>query len=277
VAAGGRRWPDDDGRREVGDEVVAMSGVSVVRSGFRLLDGVDWVVRADERWVVVGPNGAGKTTLLRVAASHLHPTAGAVRLLGRTLGRVDVAELRERIGLASLAVADTLPPGDTVLDVVLTAAYGRLGRWTEQYDEPDLARARGLLAGLGVADRADRPFASLSEGERKRVLVARSLMADPELLLLDEPAAGMDLGAREDVVRRLGLLARHPAAPATVLVTHHLEEIPEGFTHALLLRAGRVVASGPLTSTLTSQALGETFGLPLAVAGDGGRWTARGR
>jgi iron complex transport system ATP-binding protein len=261
----------------VGDEVVAMSGVSVVRSGFRLLDGVDWVVRADERWVVVGPNGAGKTTLLRVAASHLHPTAGAVRLLGRTLGRVDVAELRERIGLASLAVANTLPPGDAVLDVVLTAAYGRVGRWTEQYDEPDLARARALLAGLGVADRADRPFGSLSEGERKRVLVARSLMSDPELLLLDEPAAGMDLGAREDVVRRLGLLARHPAAPATVLVTHHLEEIPEGFTHALLLRAGRVVGSGPLPSTLTSQALGETFGLPLAVDRDGGRWTARGR
>ena len=259
------------------DEVVAMSGVTVARSGFHLLDAIDWVVRDNERWVVVGPNGAGKTTLLRVASSQLHPTAGEVRLLGETLGRVDVSQLRDRIGLASVAVADVLPPSDTVFDVVLTAAYGRMGRWTEEYDESDLARARALLAGFGVAGRADRPFGSLSEGERKRVLVARSLMADPELLLLDEPAAGMDLGAREDVVRGLGVLAQQPAAPATVLVTHHLEEIPVGFTHVLLMRAGQVVASGPLPLTLTSEALGETFGLRLVVDHDGGRWTARAR
>jgi iron complex transport system ATP-binding protein len=259
----------------VGDEVLAMSGVTVTRGGFALLDGVDWTVRDNERWVVVGPNGAGKTTLLRIAAALLFPTAGEVRLLGQRLGRVDVAQLRERIGLASVAVADSLPPADTVLDVVLTAAYARLGRWTEAYEDADHDRARALLAGLGLAGRVDRPFGSLSEGERKRVLVARSLMTDPELLLLDEPAAGMDLGAREEVVQGLGVLARRSAAPATVLVTHHLEEIPEGFTHVLLLRAGRVVASGPLPLTLTSDALGETFGLPLTVDHDGGRWTAR--
>jgi iron complex transport system ATP-binding protein len=259
----------------VGDEVLAVSGVTVVRDGFPLLDGVDWTVRDNERWVVVGPNGAGKTTLLRVAAAALFPTRGEVRVLGQRLGRVDVAELRDRIGLASVAVADSLPPGDSALDVVLTAAYGRVGRWTEAYDDTDLTRARALLAGLGVAARAERPFGTLSEGERKRVLVARSLMTDPELLLLDEPAAGMDLGAREDVVRSLGILARQPTAPATVLVTHHLEEIPEGFTHVLLLRAGRAVASGPLPLTLTSEALGETFGMSLTVDHDGGRWTAR--
>ncbi|MGF1653634.1 MAG: ABC transporter ATP-binding protein [Actinomycetales bacterium] len=252
-----------------------MSGVTVTRGGFALLDGVDWAVRDNERWVVIGPNGAGKTTLLRIAAAALFPTGGEVRLLGQVLGRVDVAELRDRIGLASLAVADALPPGDTVLDVVLTAAYGRLGRWTEAYDDTDLGRARALLAGLGVASRADRPFGSLSEGERKRVLVARSLMTDPELLLLDEPAAGMDLGAREDVVRSLGILAGQPGGPATVLVTHHLEEIPDGFTHVLLLRAGQVVASGPLPLTLTSPALSETFGMSLTVDHDGGRWMAR--
>jgi iron complex transport system ATP-binding protein len=259
----------------MGDEVLAMSRVRVVRSGFALVDGIDWEVRDNERWVVVGPNGAGKTTLLRIAAALLHPTSGRVRLLGETLGRTDVSQLRPRIGLASAAVADAVPPGEQVLDTVLTAAYGQIGRWVERYDPQDVDRARALLAGLGVAGLAGRRFGSISEGERKRVLVARSLMTDPELLLLDEPAAGMDLGAREDVVWRLGVLARRPAAPAIVLVTHHLEEIPEGFTHVLLLRAGRVVAAGPLPLTLIDATLSTAFGTTLLVDHAEGRWTAR--
>ncbi len=261
----------------MGDEVVSMRAVTVVRSGFALVADVDWTVLSDQRWIVIGPNGAGKTTLLRLAAAAEHATSGRVRLLGETLGRVDVAQLRPRIGLASTALGDDIPSGESALDVVLTAAYARLGRWQEDYDEVDVHRARALLGGLGVAGLAARAFTTLSEGERKRVMIARALMSNPELLLLDEPAAGLDLGGREDVVARLGRLATLPAAPAIVLVTHHLEEIPAGFTHVMLLRAGRVVASGPLPLTLTSEALGETFGLPLTVEHNGHRYTARAR
>ncbi len=257
------------------DVVVAMRGVSVVRDGFALLDKVDWTVRDSERWVVIGPNGAGKTTLLKVAAAALHPTRGQVRLLGERLGHTDVSELKQRIGLASISVGDDLPPTETARNVIITAAYGRVGRWREDYDDPDVARADSLLAGLGVAGLGNRPYGSLSEGERRRVLVARSLMSNPELVLLDEPAAGLDLGTREDVVRRLGLLATMTSGPAIVMVTHHLEEIPAGFTHVLLLRAGAVVASGPLPLTLTSEALGETFGVSLIVEHSAQRWTAR--
>jgi iron complex transport system ATP-binding protein len=256
-------------------DVLDLVDVSVVREGHRLLDSVSWAVGADERWVVIGPNGAGKTTLLQVAAAHLHPTSGRVGILGEPLGGVDVFELRPRIGLASAALADRLPRAERVLDVVLTASYAIVGRWRERYDDPDTGRAMGLLDQLGVARLADRRFGTLSEGERKRVQIARALMSDPELLLLDEPAAGLDLGGREDLVRRLGTLALDPLAPTMVLVTHHVEEIPAGTTHALLLRGGRPVAQGPVAQTLTSAALTECFGLPLVVTRDGARWAAR--
>lgn len=258
----------------MGDLVVDMSGVRVVRGGFALLDGVDWQVRESQRWVVVGPNGAGKTTLLRVAAAMLHPTAGAVGLLGETVGRYPVHELRQRIGLASLAVQEALSPHERVLDTVLTAAYARLGRWTEDYDPEDVDRARALLGGMGVAGLAEHRVGTLSEGERKRVLVARALMVDPELLLLDEPAAGLDLGAREQLVATLDDLAADPTAPTMVLVTHHVEEIPPGITHALLLRHGRVVAQGPVGQTLTGPLLTACFGIPLQVEHRDGRWIA---
>ena len=257
-------------------EVLRCAGVSVVRDGATLLDAVDWVVVDEERWVVLGPNGAGKTTLLQVAAASLHPTRGTAHVLGERLGAVDVFELRPRIGLSSAALADRLPPGERVRDVVVTASYSVVGRWREAYDDPDHARARDLLGALGVGHLAERRFGTLSEGERKRVQIARALMADPELMLLDEPAAGLDLGGREELVRRLGRLAVEPAAPALVLVTHHVEEIPAGFTHVLLLRAGRVVAAGPLEATLTADTLGECFGLPLALDRHGPRWSARG-
>ena len=236
-------------------EVLRCEALSVVRDGALLLDGVDWVVQEGQRWAVLGPNGAGKTTLLQVAAAALHPSLGSAEVLGERLGEVDVFELRPRIGLSSAALAERLPRHERVIDVVLTAAYAVLGRWRESYDGLDAERARGLLAALGAAHLAERTFGTLSEGERKRVQIARALMTDPELMLLDEPAAGLDLGGREDLVRRLGALAGDPFAPALVLVTHHVEEIPPGFTHVLLLRGGRVSAAGPLEQVLTAEAL----------------------
>lgn len=256
-------------------DVLHLSGVSVLRDGATLLDAVDWDVAEGERWVVLGPNGAGKTTLLQVASANLHPSRGRAALLGEELGAVDVFELRPRIGLSSAALAERLPARETVRDVVLTASYAVVGRWREQYEQLDSARAEELLSALGVAHLARRRFGTLSEGERKRVQIARALMTDPELMLLDEPAAGLDLGGREDLVRRLGLIAADQSAPALVLVTHHVEEIPPGFTHVLLLRGGRAVAGGPLGSTLTSALLTATFGVPLEVTRAGDRWSAR--
>ena len=254
---------------------LAFDDVTLVRSGQRLLDGVTWQVEEDERWVVLGPNGAGKTTLLSVAAAQTHPTSGHAEVLDEVLGAVDVFELRPRIGLASAALADRIPREERVRDLVLTAAYAVVGRWRERYHGYDKAQAQALLERLGIDHLAERTFGTLSEGERKRAQIARALMTDPELLLLDEPAAGLDLGARERLVLTLDELAADPYAPAMVLVTHHVEEIPPGMTHALLLRQGRVVAAGPAEQTLTAPALSECFGMPLAVERRNGRWTAR--
>ncbi len=248
--------------------------VSVLRGGGQLLNSVTWTVADDERWIVLGPNGAGKTTLLQVAAALMHPTSGVAGVLGEVLGATDVFELRPRIGLTSAAFAERLPATETVLDAVRTAAYSVVGRWRESYDSLDDRRAAALLDQLGVGQLAGRTFGTLSEGERKRVQIARALMTDPELLLLDEPAAGLDLGGREDLVRRLGWLARDPYAPTIVLVTHHVEEIPDGFTHVLLIRDGAVVAAGALRATLTAANLSTTFGLPLLVERNGRRWSA---
>jgi iron complex transport system ATP-binding protein len=257
------------------DQVIALDQVTVTRGGKHLLHAVDWRVELDERWVVLGPNGAGKTTLLNLASARMHPSAGTVQVLGERLGRVDVFELRTRIGLASVAVHDRIPPEESVLDAVVTAAWSVVGRFREGYDRLDLDRGRALLEQVGVGPLATRLYGTLSEGERKRVQIARALMTDPELLLLDEPAAGMDLGGREDLVRRLGELAADPDAPAMVLVTHHVEEIPPGFSHALLLREGSVVAQGLLGATITSDNLSKTFDLPLRLDYVDGRFTAR--
>ncbi len=255
--------------------VVRMTGVDVVRGETYLLRGVDWNVEADHRWVVLGPNGAGKTTLLQLAAALMHPTRGEVRLLGETLGAVDVFELRPRIGLTSAALAQRIEPAEKTGDIVVSAGYAVVGRRREQYDVHDLTRAGMLMKQWGVEQFAHRPFGTLSEGERKRAQIARALMPDPELLLLDEPGAGLDLGGREDLVARLSDLARYHYAPAQVLVTHHVEEIPPGYTHALLLRDGKVVSAGPADDVLTEAALSETFGLALSLSRTDGRFTAR--
>jgi len=255
--------------------VIDIAGATVSRGATDLLRDVSWRVELDERWVVLGPNGAGKTTLLNLAAARLHPTRGTVHVLGERLGRVDVAELRTRIGLSTVALHDRIPSDERVHDVVVTASWGVLGRFRESYDPLDVNRASNLLYQLGMAGLADRLYGTLSEGERKRVQIARALMTDPELLLLDEPAAGLDLGGREDLVHRLAALAEDPDAPALVLVTHHVEEIPPGFSHALLLREGRVVAQGLIGETITGDNLSATFGVPLKVVFDDGRFTAR--
>jgi iron complex transport system ATP-binding protein len=257
------------------EPVVEMRDVDVVRGQTFLLQGVSWTVESDHRWVVLGPNGAGKTTLLQLAAAHMHPTRGEVRLLGETMGAVDVFELRPRIGLTSAALAQRIEPGERTGDIILSAGYAVVGRWRERYEVHDLTRAAMLMEQWGVAQFAHRPFGTLSEGERKRAQIARALMPDPELLLLDEPGAGLDLGGREDLVTRLAGLARYHYAPAQVLVTHHVEEIPPGYTHALLLRDGQVVAAGPADDVLTEAALSETFGLSLILDRTAGRFTAR--
>ncbi len=249
--------------------------LTVRRGRATLLDQVTWAVEEDERWVILGPNGAGKTTLLQVASAAIHPTSGTATILEETLGAVDVFELRPRIGVTSAAVAERVPRHELVGDLVVSASYAVVGRWRERYDDLDHERAAELLVELGAGDLVDRTFGTLSEGERKRVQIARALMTDPELLLLDEPAAGLDLGGREDLVATLSRLAFDPDAPAMILVSHHLEEIPPGFSHGLLLREGRVVAQGLLDEVLTPANLGETFGMPLVVSSADGRWTAR--
>jgi len=243
----------------------------------RALAGVDLEVGEGQVVLLTGPNGAGKTTLLRLAGAEMHPTVGTVEVLGERLGRVNLVELRTRIGMSSANLGLRMPGDERVADVVVSAGYGLLGRWRERYDATDTDRAARLLDALGMHGLAERTFGTLSEGERKRTLIARALMTDPELLLLDEPAAGLDLGGREELVSRLSGLALDPDAPASVLVTHHVEEIPLGYTHGLLLREGRIVASGLLDDVLTDEALTETFGLPLAVAKRRGRYTAWAR
>lgn len=251
--------------------------VSVRIDGRTVLSDLSWAVEDGQRWVVLGPNGSGKTTLLRVASLYLHPTAGSVRVLGQTVGRLDVRALRPRIGLASAALANQVRPQVSARDAVMTARFGALEAWWHVYDDADRARAEALLDRFGVGGHADQAFGTLSSGERQRVQLARTLMTDPDLVLLDEPTAGLDLGGREDLLGRLAGLARDPSTPPLVLVTHHVDEIPEGFTHALVLAAGRVVALGPIQEVITGSVLGDAFGLDLEVEHRDGRWTARAR
>ena len=254
-----------------------LADVGLVRDGTTILAGVDWTVGDGERWIVLGANGSGKTSLVRIASLYLHPSSGTVDVLGERLGRVDVRRHRRRIGVVSASFADLLRPGLTATEVVMTAKYAALEPWWHEYDDDDRARAVELLDRFGCGALADHTFSTLSSGERQRVQLARTLMTDPGLLLLDEPTAGLDLGGREDLVHRLAALARDPATPATILVTHHVDEIPEHYEHALLLRDGRVLACGAIGDVLTSASLSECFGVDVELERRGGRWSAFAR
>ncbi|MDP9027407.1 MAG: ABC transporter ATP-binding protein [Actinomycetota bacterium] len=253
-----------------------LSDLTVVRDGNNILDSVTWKVRSEERWVILGPNGAGKTTLLQIASATMFPSSGKAKILGERLGKVDVFELRPRIGFASTALGRRIPANESVLDAVMTAAYSVTGRWNEEYDDIDVRRARRVLAEWKLGHLEGRLFGTLSDGEQKRVQIARAVMTDPELLLLDEPAASLDLGAREELLQLLGAYASSPESPAMVMVTHHVEEIPPGFTHALLLADGAVQAAGPIAEIITGELLSDVFGLELlASTSDNGRFSAR--
>ncbi len=253
--------------------LLKLENVSVIRGGQNILGPINWSLNQGERWVVIGPNGAGKTTFLQLIAALIHPSRGRVEILGEEMGRVDVFELRPRIGISSAALQEYLPQDERVVDLVLTAAYAITGRWIEEYDLWDESRAKALLDVFGVRELAERTFGTLSEGERKRVQIARSLMANPEILLLDEPAAGLDLGGREDILNRISNFLDEPGAPSSVIVTHHIEEIPRGTTHVLLLKSGIDFAAGEISDVLTEENLNTLFNVNIALRFDGNRYS----
>lgn len=255
------------------NEVVAFDRAEVRIAGRRVLGPISLTVREGERWAILGPNGSGKTTLLRLAGAIRPPTVGVVRVLGLELGRVDLRALRERVAFVGHAVSDAIPASLHVRDVVLTGKRSTLVPWMQAYDATDRARAVELLERLGCGHLDGQRLTSCSQGERQRVLLARALFGHPELLLLDEPAAGLDLPGREalvDALEETGDLADVP----TILVTHHLEELPTSTTHAALFRDGGLIASGRVEQVLTDEAVGSCFGLRLAVRRTNGRWTA---
>ncbi|MFM8843956.1 MAG: ABC transporter ATP-binding protein [Actinomycetota bacterium] len=256
------------------DPLLSVTNVEVVRDGRTILGPLNWEIDEGQRWVILGPNGAGKTTLLQLLAALIHPTRGEVRILGERMGAVDVFELRPRIGFTSSAMIELLPGDEKVMDVVLTSAYAIAGRWNEDYDLWDESRAKALLTTFGVRELGERKFGTLSEGEKKRVQISRALMADPEVLLLDEPAAGLDLGGREDILQRITTYTSDESAPATIIVTHHIEEIPAGTTHALLLKDGRAAFLGPIEQVLTESTIKDVFGTSISLSFNGRRYFA---
>ena len=257
------------------DLLIDFRGVEFIRGGNTLVGPIDWQVELDERWVIVGPNGAGKTTLIRMAAAQEFPSRGVAFVLGERIGKTDMRDLRAAIGLTSSAIASMIPPSEKVGDVVVSAGYAVVGRWREQYEDVDYEQALEVLEQVGAMHLIDRTWGTLSDGEKKRVLIARAVMIDPELLIMDEPAAGMDLGGREDLIAYLGDLALDPDAPAMVMITHHLEEIPYGFTHALLLDEGTVIAQGLIEDVLTRENVSKAYHQPIEVQHDDGRFYAR--
>lgn len=256
------------------EALLSLTGVEVMREGRTILGPLDFAVNEGERWVILGPNGAGKTTLLQLLAALIHPTRGDVRILGERMGSVDVFELRPRIGFTSSAMLELLPADEKVIDVVLTSAYAIAGRWIEDYDLWDESRAKALLTTFGVRELGERTFGTLSEGEKKRVQISRALMADPEVLLLDEPAAGLDLGGREDILQRITSYTSDDNAPATIIVTHHIEEIPAGTTHALLLKNGKALYAGSISDVLTETNINKVFGVNISLTFNGRRYFA---
>lgn len=256
-------------------QVLRFAQASFVRDGNTIVNNLDWEVTSDQRWIVLGPNGAGKTSVLELAAGWEIPTGGSVTVLGEDLASSDPEELRPRVGLASSGMAKRIPATETVSDAVVTAAYAAAERRGEDFDEIDVRRARRVLGEWKLEGLSNRDFGTLSEGEAKRLQIARSIMTDPELLLLDEPSAGLDLGSREEIMQMLSYFAGNPSAPAIIMVTHHVEEIPAGFTHVLILVDGSAAAAGPIATTLTSENLSSAFGVNVTVTESNGRYFAQ--
>ena len=254
---------------------IELAGVTVTRGGRTILGPLDWTVRPGERWAVLGPNGSGKTTLLQVVSLYLWPTSGTVDVLGGRFGRMDAREQRRRIGYAGSALEAEMDEALSPLQLVLSARHAALAPWWHEYNDADRFRAAALIERFGIAHVADHPFRTLSSGERRRVSIARALMPDPDLLLLDEPAAGLDLGARETLIRDLTGLAAERRPESIVLVSHHVEEIPPGFGHALVLADGRAVAAGRIEEVVSAEVLGRAYGMPIAVERRDGRYWAR--
>ena len=257
------------------DLLLDFRGVEFRRGGNTLVGPVDWKVELDERWVVIGPNGAGKTSLIRIAAAQEFPSEGTAFVLGEQLGKTDMRDLRAVIGMMSSAMANRVPSDERIEDLVLSGGYGVVGRWREEYDEQDYEQVHDSLEQVGALHLLGRRWGTLSDGEKKRVLIARAIMVNPELLIMDEPGAGLDLGGREDLVGYLGELALDPEAPAIVMITHHVEEIPFGFTHAMLLDEGDVVAQGLIDDVLTSENLTKAYHQPIKLTKEDGRFFAR--
>lgn len=258
--------------------ILALDGISFVRNGLSILDDVSLVVEPDQRWLVLGANGSGKTSLLRIAAMYEHPTSGSVTVLGETLGSTDVRVLRQRIGYLSASITASLRPRLTAVEAVMTAKFAALEPWWHTYSDDDIVRAHGCLGRMGVEGLAERDIGSLSSGELQRVLLARTLMTDPGIILLDEPSARLDLGGRENLVTALTQWATNPSWPPIVLVTHHLDEVPAGITHCLMLKAGRTIASGSISDCLTSELVSLCFDVDLTVERrHDGRWSAYSR
>ncbi len=255
-------------------QVLSFNNVGLVRDGNAILSGITWTVQNDQRWIVLGANAAGKTSVLELAAGWEKPTSGSAAVLGDDLNSADPDWLRPRVGFASSSMAKKFSPTETVQDAVVSAAYAAAERRGETFDEIDVRRARRVLSEWRLDSLADRQIMTLSEGEAKRLQIARSIMTDPELLLLDEPTAGLDLGSREEILQMLGYFASNPSAPAIIMVTHHVEEIPLNFSHVLLLKNGSVHSAGPIAEVLTSSNLSEAFGVSVAVTNNGGRYTA---
>lgn len=254
--------------------VLSLTGVGRTIDGNSILRNVDWSVHKGQHWAVLGPNGSGKTTLARIASLRLHPSVGCVEVLGTQLGRADIRPLLGKVGYAAASLADQLRPELAAVDVVMTAKHGALEPWWHTYDDDDRAQALASLERVGVSALANQRFGSCSSGEKQRVLIARALMTNPALVILDEPTAALDLGGREQFVATLDRLAAEPDAAPMILITHHVDEIPESFTHALLMSDGEPAASGPIEDIITTQNLTQMFGIALTVERRDGRWWA---
>ncbi|HJO99786.1 MAG TPA: ATP-binding cassette domain-containing protein [Acidimicrobiales bacterium] len=257
------------------EPILNLNSVTRTMDGTVLVSEIDWRVDPGQNWVVLGPNGSGKSSLLQIAALQLHPSSGSVRILGEQLGSTDVRSLRRRIGYTSPSLASSFRPGITASDVAMTALNGALEPWWHIYSQEDRDRALDQLVRIGCGNRADHAFGTLSSGERQRVLLARTLMTDPELLLLDEPTAALDIPGREALVAALANLATDPTTPPIVLVTHHVEEIPPGFTHAALMANGQMTTLGPINDVLTDSAVSSCFEMDLHLTRNQGRWSLR--